>query len=264
MAQRKDKLDWYQAQCDMFDADKIQKILIRFRREQHIEVFGTIHLMLAKVYGDKGYYTHWDVESQALFAAHHGSLTPEYVGEITAACCQQRMFSLNVYEKMDVLTSEAIICNYLGAVKKRTFRRDEPTPMISDYLPNTHAVRNGIIGAGNNLVLVDTNGVLVDLNLYLGVQVSPINVEEKRGDTEEVLDGKKGVLDGQNSALDLALSEEERATYKEFEQAHGMIIPDQDKQRRAVRDLWGWAEMITAVNGEAGLKPGPFQFLSYR
>jgi len=123
-----------------------------------------------------------------------GADSPEYLHEITNACCQ-RMFSLNLYEKMDVLTSEAIICNYLSgtcSALERTQRLSEITGTKWNSKSGTKWNR-GIKNGRRNLRRGGYFREKLTDQKYEGTYMKARTVDEIKADFPGLFDNSPGV-----------------------------------------------------------------------
>ena len=80
--------------------------------------FAVIVKLFQKIYGGQGYYCEWTNEVALLFAKRIG-LGGSVVSEIVAASIKRGIFSQELYDKYNILTSPGIQERYFDAVIRR-------------------------------------------------------------------------------------------------------------------------------------------------
>lgn len=89
-------------------------------KAQHgIEGFGVLISMYQSIYADKGYYKKWSERNQILFS-NKVSLDKNKVTNIINDCIKWDIFNKKLYDKYQILTSERIQKQYIGATYKRS------------------------------------------------------------------------------------------------------------------------------------------------
>jgi hypothetical protein len=111
----KQGLDYFELDCHM--DDKIRLIQAEFG----LKGFAVVVLLFQKIYGDQGYYLSWDHDRSLLFVSEVGATCRDYnlICEIVAACIKRGIFSKELFDKYQILTSSGIQKRYLNAVARR-------------------------------------------------------------------------------------------------------------------------------------------------
>lgn len=76
--------------------------------------------LFCTIYGDKGYYCQWDDDLCALFTHRQGlAVKPGFVQEVVTRLVSRGIFSKEMYDRYQVLTSAGIQRRYFDAVRRR-------------------------------------------------------------------------------------------------------------------------------------------------
>lgn len=131
-----------------------------------IKGFAVVVKLLQKIYGGEGYYCEWTKDVSLLFSKNinEGS---ELVSEIVRASIRRGIFSKELYDKYQILTSAGIQKRYLKAAGRR-----QSVTLKKEYL----------------LVKVDQNYKNVDIsseNVYISEENADISEQRREEDRRE-------------------------------------------------------------------------------
>jgi hypothetical protein len=117
-------LDYFPLDVNISNDDKIQLIEAEFG----LKGFAVIVKLFIKIYSEKGYFYEWKDKERILFAKMSGE-SGGLVDEIVKRSVKWGLFDESVFNKFQVLTSEAIQKRYVEAI----LRRDK-VEFIKEYL----------------------------------------------------------------------------------------------------------------------------------
>ena len=143
----KEGLDYFELDCHM--DEKIRLIQAEFG----LKGFAVVVLLFMEIYGGKGYYMSWNEDALLLFALHNcGSAgdNKNLIQEIVTACIKRDIFSKELFEKYQILTSSGIQKRYINAVARR-----ENVNLKKEYL---------LVSDNKKTVNVNKNAVNVNRN----------------------------------------------------------------------------------------------------
>lgn len=118
----KEGMDYFPLDCQL--DDKFELI----EAEYGIKGFAVVVKLFQKIYGGYGYYCEWTDEVALLFAKRTG-LSKSTVSNIVGASIRRNIFSSEMFEKYNILTSSGIQRRYVEAMKRRS-----KIPLKKEYL----------------------------------------------------------------------------------------------------------------------------------
>ena len=116
--------------------------------------FAVLVKLYQKIYGGFGYYCEWTTDSLLLFMSENGlpSDNKNLIADIVAACIRRNIFSEQLFNDFNILTSEGVQKRYLNATSKR-----EKIELKKEYLliavpeNNKKVVINSIFDGRNSI-----------------------------------------------------------------------------------------------------------------
>lgn len=110
----KEGIDYFSLDCYM--DDKVKMIQAEFG----LKGFAIIVKLWQIIYREHGYYCEWNKEKELLFASEEGTdCGPNLIHEVVQACIRRDIFSKELFEKYQILTSRGLQKRYLSATAKR-------------------------------------------------------------------------------------------------------------------------------------------------
>lgn len=108
-------LDYFELDCHM--EEKVRLIQAEFG----LKGFAVLVKLYQKIYGGFGYYCEWTIDSLLLFMSENGlpSDNKNLIADIVAACIRRNIFSEQLFNDFNILTSEGVQKRYLNATSKR-------------------------------------------------------------------------------------------------------------------------------------------------
>lgn len=108
-------LDYFELDCYL--DEKIRLIQAEFG----LKGFAVIVLLFKEIYGGQGYYMSWDKERLLLLMSENGIAEGDanLIWEVSQACIRRGIFSAELFEKYQILTSRGIQKRYFRAVARR-------------------------------------------------------------------------------------------------------------------------------------------------
>lgn len=154
-------LDYFEIDCYL--DEKIRLIQAEFG----LKGFAVVVLLFKEIYGGQGYYMSWDKERLLLLVSENGVAGGDVnlIEEVAQACIRRGIFSAELFQKYQILTSRGIQKRYFRAVARR-----EKVEVKKEYL---------LIKVSQNSVNVNNNSINVDNN-SINVSRSTQRREEKR------------------------------------------------------------------------------------
>lgn len=143
----KEGLDYFELDCHM--DEKIKLIQAEFG----LAGFAVVVLLFMEIYGGKGYYMSWNEDMLLLFALRNCGTAggnKNLIKEVVQACIRRDIFSKELFEEYQILTSSGIQKRYLNAVARR-----ENVTLKKEYL---------LVNDGKKRVNVNNNSVNVNNN----------------------------------------------------------------------------------------------------
>jgi hypothetical protein len=86
--------------------------------ELGLEAFGVIVKLYGKIYGQNGYYCHWDSDC-ALLLAKRLCVDEDFIRSVVSSAIRRGIFDERMYDTFGILTSAEIQCFFLNAAKRR-------------------------------------------------------------------------------------------------------------------------------------------------
>lgn len=108
-------LDYFELDCHM--EEKVRLIQAEFG----LKGFAVLVKLYQKIYGGFGYYCEWTTDSLLLFMSENGlpSDNKNLIADIVSACIRRNIFSEQLFNEFNILTSEGVQKRYLNATSKR-------------------------------------------------------------------------------------------------------------------------------------------------
>ena len=219
----KEGLDYFELDCHM--DEKVRLIQAEFG----LKGFAVIVLLLQEIYGGRGYYMSWDDDRSLLFMSENGVTGGDknLIQDIVAACIRRNIFSEELFQKYQILTSSGIQKRYLNAVARR-----ERVELKKEYL---------LIDVDINRISVDINSISANKNSKNADRNSQSKEEKRR--EEESKEKKKPAPPSVYYPNDEALDK----TFKDFIEFRKKIKhPMTDK---AIELTQRNLEKLASVNG---------------
>ncbi len=137
----KEGLDYFELDCQL--DDKIKLIQAEFG----LKGFAVVVKLYQKIYGTHGYYCEWNEDVLLLFMSENGLSgdSKNLIEDIVSACVRRNIFSEELYETYQILSSSGIQKRYVNAISKRV-----NVKLKKEYL---------LINVDKNIVFSDTNQV---------------------------------------------------------------------------------------------------------
>lgn len=132
----KDKVDYFPLDVVM-DTD-VRLLDIRFG----LAGYAVFIKLYQYIYGQHGYYGEWDADAKLLFCSDQNIREDEraLVDEVTDWCLDRGLFSREIYEKYQILTSHGIQAQFLRITKKRAETKiDERFDLVHQDVGKTEA-----------------------------------------------------------------------------------------------------------------------------
>ncbi|MGN0193858.1 MAG: DUF4373 domain-containing protein [Pseudoramibacter sp.] len=132
----KDKVDYFPLDVVM-DTD-VRLLDIRFG----LAGYAVFIKLYQYIYGQHGYYGEWDADAKLLFCSDQNIREDEraLVDEVTDWCLDRGLFSREIYEKYEILTSHGIQAQFLRITKKRAETKiDERFDLVHQDVGKTEA-----------------------------------------------------------------------------------------------------------------------------
>jgi DNA replication protein DnaD len=166
----KEGLDYFPLDVDIDQDDKIALI----EATHGLEGFGAVIKLLMKIY-DNSYYYEWGEKEQLLFS-RRVNVNINRINDIINDCLKWGLFSKELFEQHQILSSKGIQKRYLEATTRRKEVR-----IRHDYL----LLNNKEVNAYKNLVVVNINPVNDDIGTQSKVKES--NKEEGANDEDPII-----------------------------------------------------------------------------
>ena len=144
-------LDYFQLDCHL--DEKIRLIQAEFG----LKGFAVVVLLFKEIYGGQGYYMSWDKEQLLLLVSENGIAEGDtnLIWEISQACIRRGIFSAELFEKYQILTSRGIQKRYFRAVARRGKVEAKNEYLLIKCTQKTITVDNNSINADKNPVNVN-------------------------------------------------------------------------------------------------------------
>lgn len=157
-------LDYFELDCHM--EEKVRLIQAEFG----LKGFAVLVKLYQKIYGGFGYYCEWTTDSLLLFMSENGlpSDNKNLIADIVSACIRRNIFSEQLFNEFNILTSEGVQKRYLNATSKR-----EKIELKKEYL---------LISVPENNKNVVINSISAGRNSINGRRNSQSKVKESRGE----------------------------------------------------------------------------------
>jgi len=175
----KEGLDYFPLDVDIDQDDKIALI----EATHGLEGFGVVIKLLMKIY-DNSYFYEWGEKEQLLFS-RRVNVDINSINDIINDCLKWGIFSNELYEKHQILTSTGIQRRYLEAVTRR-----KRVKIVNEYLLLTQKE----VKPYNNLVYVNINSI--DSNIS-----TQSKVKESKGKESKVEEAEPQSATTKNDAI---------------------------------------------------------------
>ena len=144
-------LDYFELDCHL--DEKIRLIQAEFG----LKGFAVVVLLFKEIYGGQGYYMSWDKEQLLLLVSENGIAEGDtnLIWEISQACIRRGIFSAELFEKYQILTSRGIQKRYFRAVARRGKVEAKNEYLLIKCTKKTITVDNNSINADKNPVNVN-------------------------------------------------------------------------------------------------------------
>lgn len=144
-------LDYFELDCHL--DEKIRLIQAEFG----LKGFAVVVLLFKEIYGGQGYYMSWDKEQLLLLVSENGIAEGDtnLIWEISQACIRRGIFSAELFEKYQILTSRGIQKRYFRAVARRGKVEAKNEYLLIKCTQKTVIVDNNSIDADKNPVNVN-------------------------------------------------------------------------------------------------------------
>lgn len=155
-------IEYYPLDVDFLNNLKIKRIM----KSCGPNSIAIIILLLGNIYGDEGYFMKWDEDVCFLVADAVGA-KEVYVKEVLKKCLQVDLFSIELFEKYKIITSNGIQKRFFEITKRR--KREN---LIDDYLL-VNVTETGVIVAETPITVAET-GVIVSKSTQSKVKESKV------------------------------------------------------------------------------------------
>ncbi|WP_291078990.1 DUF4373 domain-containing protein [Empedobacter sp. UBA6305] len=145
-------LDYFPLDIDFFEDIKIRK-LIKYLGSKSISIYT---YMLCKIYKE-GYFIKWDSELPFIVSEATGS-KEEYVNEVLKFCLKNHLFSEELYNKHNILSSKGIQERYklICLTAKRKFNISKYNLVNSEFSTQSKVNKSKVITSSNEEVKKNT------------------------------------------------------------------------------------------------------------
>jgi len=123
-----------------------------------MEGFGVLISMFQTIYGDKGYYYSWTEREQILFS-NKVSVDRNLVTTIINDCIKWDIFSKEMYENHQILTSKRIQDQYISATYKRTEVKIREEYLLIEKNDRENITYIGVSDNGNQETTEDNDDI---------------------------------------------------------------------------------------------------------
>lgn len=155
-------IEYYPLDVDFLNNLKIKRIM----KSCGPNSIAIIILLLGNIYGDEGYFMKWDEDVCFLVADAVGA-KEVYVKEVLKKCLQVDLFSIELFEKYKIITSNGIQKRFFEITKRR--KREN---LIDDYLL-VNVTETEVIVAETPINVTET-GVIVSKSTQSKVKKSKV------------------------------------------------------------------------------------------
>lgn len=174
----KEGIDYFSLDCYM--DDKIKMIQAEFG----LKGFAIVVKLWQIIYREHGYYCEWNKDKELLFASEEGvDCGQNLIHEIVSACIKRGIFSEELFNKYQILTSRGIQKRYLAVTAKR--RKSEIKKEYS-LVKVTHVTVND----GKNLINDGKNRVNDVDNTQSKVKESKVNNNAHASEFSDPFEGE--------------------------------------------------------------------------
>lgn len=141
-------LDYFELDCHM--EEKVRLIQAEFG----LKGFAVLVKLYQKIYGGFGYYCEWTTDSLLLFMSENGlpSDNKNLIADIVSACIRRNIFSEQLFNEFNILTSEGVQKRYLNATSKREKIELKKEYLLISVLENNKNVVINSISDGRNSI----------------------------------------------------------------------------------------------------------------
>lgn len=144
-------LDYFELDCNL--DEKIRLI----QAEYGLKGFAVVVLFFKEIYGGQGYYMSWDRERLLLLVSENGIADGDanLIWEISQACIRRGIFSAELFEKYQILTSKGIQKRYFRAVARRGKVEAKKEYLLIKVTPNSVNVDKNPVNVNKNPINAD-------------------------------------------------------------------------------------------------------------
>ena len=152
----KNNLDYFPLDCNL---DQKFQLL---EAEHGIAGFGIIVRLFQTIYGEEGYYMKWDEDSLILFASKtvmngDTDYKVDFISSVVNTALNRGIFSKEMYDKYQILTSRGIQERYTEALKRRSKILLENAYLLLRSPSNEVNVAETRVNVAETKVIVDNN-----------------------------------------------------------------------------------------------------------
>lgn len=152
----KNNLDYFPLDCNL---DQKFQLL---EAEHGIAGFGIIVRLFQTIYGEEGYYMKWDEDSLILFASKtvmngDTDYKVDFISSVVNTALNRGIFSKEMYDKYQILTSRGIQERYTEALKRRSKILLENAYLLLRSPSNEVNVTETRVNVAETKVIVDNN-----------------------------------------------------------------------------------------------------------
>ena len=119
----KQGLDYFPHDCNL--DDKLEYLIAEHQEKGYFIYFR----LLEKIYNENGYYMKADRKTLVLFCSKKLNTDIEYLNIVIDFLVEENLFSKDMFEKYEILTSKGIQERYIEAILRR-----KEIDLINDYL----------------------------------------------------------------------------------------------------------------------------------
>lgn len=183
----KSNLDYFPLDCNL---DQKFQLL---EAEHGIAGFGIIVRLFQTIYGEEGYYMKWDKDSLILFATKivmDGDINykTNFISSVVNTALNRGIFSKEMYDKYQILTSRGIQERYAEALKRRSKIFLENAYLLLKSPSNVVNVAETEVNVAETRVNVDNNATKkskVNKRIYSAHARNKFNNFEQREKRDE-------------------------------------------------------------------------------
>lgn len=139
----KEGLSYFALDADIYDNKKVALFRTDLAKGDRLTGFAIFVLLLAKIYGGKGYYIQWDEDAKKLFCDGI-NVDINLCDSVVNACINRGLFNREKYEEYGILTSSEIQKRFVSAAERRKCIHVVDIYLINDNTNSLSASINAI------------------------------------------------------------------------------------------------------------------------